>query len=87
VQQGKIIYVGSSNFAGWHIAAADRHFLGLVSEQSKYNLADRTVELEGIPACRAYGLALLPWPSLKGGQLAGAPASAIGPQFARSWDK
>ena len=58
VQQGKVIYVGSSNFAGWHIAqaneaAAARHFLGLVSEQSLYNLTARTIELEVIPACRA----------------------------------
>ena len=54
--QGKVIYVGSSNFAGWHIAqaneaAARRHFLGLVSEQSHYNLVARTVELEVLPAC------------------------------------
>jgi len=61
VQQGKVVYVGSSNFAGWHIAQANeaakaRHFLGLVSEQSLYNLASRTVELEVLPACRAYGL-------------------------------
>jgi aryl-alcohol dehydrogenase-like predicted oxidoreductase len=81
VQQGKIVYVGSSNFAGWHIAtaqaaAAARHFMGLVSEQSKYNLADRAIELEVIPACRAYGLGLLPWQPLKGGLLAGALASA-----------
>ena len=57
VAQGKVLYVGSSNFAGWHIAQANeaataRHFLGLVSEQSLYNLNARTVELEVIPACR-----------------------------------
>src|SRR5512144_643209 len=50
VQQGKVVYVGSSNFAGWHIAKAQelaksRHFVGLVSEQSLYNLKDRTIEL------------------------------------------
>src|SRR5882757_2327825 len=44
VEQGKVLYIGSSNFAGWHIAdaqakAAQRNFLGLVSEQSIYNLA------------------------------------------------
>jgi aryl-alcohol dehydrogenase-like predicted oxidoreductase len=60
VQQGKVIYVGSSNFAGWDIAAAQsaataRHFMGLVSEQSLYNLNARTIELEVIPACRHYG--------------------------------
>jgi aryl-alcohol dehydrogenase-like predicted oxidoreductase len=76
VQQGKILYVGSSNFAGWHIAQAQelanrRHFLGLVSEQSVYNLAKRTVELEVIPACRAYGMAFFPYSPLGGGLLAG----------------
>ncbi len=77
VQQGKILYVGSSNFAGWHIAqaqcaAAQRHFMGLVSEQSLYNLAARTIELEVIPACQAYGLGLIPWSPLAGGMLGGA---------------
>ncbi|HEY9089167.1 MAG TPA: aldo/keto reductase, partial [Anaerolineaceae bacterium] len=77
VQQGKVIYVGSSNFAGWNIAQAQetakaRHFLGLVCEQSLYNLGDRMVELEVIPACRAYGLGLIPWSPLMGGALAGA---------------
>jgi len=76
VQQGKVIYVGSSNFAGWQIAQANeaakqRHFLGLVSEQSLYNLLDRTIELEVIPACTAYGLGVIPWSPLKAGVLAG----------------
>ena len=76
VRQGKVIYTGSSNFAGWHIAQASeaarhRHFLGLVSEQSLYNLLDRTIELEVIPACKAYGLGLIPWSPLKGGVLGG----------------
>ena len=69
VQQGKVIYVGSSNFAAWHIAqaneaAARRNFLGLVSEQSRYNLVERTVELEVAPACAGYGLGLIPWSPL-----------------------
>ena len=76
VQQGKILYVGSSNFAGWHIAKAQetakaRHFLGLVSEQSLYNLKDRVVELEVLPACRDYGLGVIPWSPLAGGLLGG----------------
>jgi aryl-alcohol dehydrogenase-like predicted oxidoreductase len=76
VQQGKVLYAGSSNFAGWHIAAANeaaksRHFLGLVSEQSLYNLNARTVELEVIPACEKYGLGLIPWSPLAGGLLGG----------------
>jgi aryl-alcohol dehydrogenase-like predicted oxidoreductase len=77
VQEGKIIYVGSSNFAGWHIAQANeaakaRHFMGLVCEQSLYNLMSRTVELEVIPACEAYGLGLIPWSPLNRGVLGGA---------------
>lgn len=76
VQQGKVIYVGSSNFAGWHLAQAQetakaRHFMGLVSEQSLYNLNARTVELEVIPACQQYGLGLIPWSPLAGGMLGG----------------
>ncbi len=76
VKEGKVLYVGSSNFAGWHIAQANeaarqRHFLGLVSEQSLYNLSDRMVELEVIPACENYGLGLIPWSPLGRGLLAG----------------
>jgi aryl-alcohol dehydrogenase-like predicted oxidoreductase len=76
VQQGKIVYVGSSNFAGWNIAAANevaksRNFFGLVSEQSLYNLASRTVELEVLPACRMYGVGVIPWSPLAGGMLGG----------------
>lgn len=76
VRQGKVLYVGSSNFAGWHIAQAcerarARNFLGLVSEQSLYNLIDRTIELEVIPACKDYGIGLIPWSPLKGGILGG----------------
>ena len=77
VREGKITYAGSSNFAGWNIAQAcdmaqARHFLGLVSEQSVYNLTNRHIELEVIPACRAYGLGLLCYSPLAGGRLAGA---------------
>ena len=76
VTQGKITYVGSSNFAGWHItqaneAAARRHSLGLVSEQSHYNLLVRTVELEVLPACEHYGVGVIPWSPLSGGVLGG----------------
>jgi aryl-alcohol dehydrogenase-like predicted oxidoreductase len=74
--QGKILYVGSSNFAGWHIAkaqaaAAERHFMGLVSEQSIYNLLVRNVEVEVLPAAKDYGLGLIPWSPLQGGLLGG----------------
>ncbi len=77
VQQGKVIYVGSSNFAAWHIVRANeiakaRHFLGLVSEQSKYSLKDRMIELEVLPACQAYGVGVIPYSPLGGGVLGGA---------------
>ncbi|MFI6033534.1 aldo/keto reductase [Streptomyces sp. NPDC051315] len=77
VQQGKIRYVGSSNFAGWHLAAAQeaanrRHFLGIVSEQCVYNLVTRYVELELVPAAQAYGVGVLVWSPLHGGLLGGA---------------
>ncbi|MCZ4101502.1 aldo/keto reductase [Streptomyces sp. So13.3] len=77
VQQGKILYAGSSNFAGWNIAqaneaAARRGSLGLTSEQCLYNLAERRAEMEVIPAAQAYGLGVIPWSPLHGGLLGGA---------------
>ena len=81
VTAGKVLYVGSSNFAGWHIAQANaadahRHFLGLVSEQSLYNLTARTIELEVLPACRAHGVGVIPWSPLAGGLLGGVLGEA-----------
>jgi aryl-alcohol dehydrogenase-like predicted oxidoreductase len=77
VREGKITYVGSSNFAAWDVALAQsaasaRHFLGLTSEQSLYNLAVRTVELELAPALRTLGIGLIPYSPLHAGLLAGA---------------
>jgi aryl-alcohol dehydrogenase-like predicted oxidoreductase len=74
--QGKILYVGSSNFAGWHIAtaqgvAAQRNYLGLVAEQSLYNLMSRTVELEVLPSAQYHGLGVIPWSPLASGLLGG----------------
>lgn len=96
-QQGKIIYVGSSNFAGWHIARANematrRGYLGLVSEQSHYNLLVRTVELEVLPACLEYGVGVIPWSPLSGGLLGGvlgtdATARRQSPQALKRIDK
>jgi NDP-hexose C3-ketoreductase / dTDP-4-oxo-2-deoxy-alpha-D-pentos-2-ene 2,3-reductase len=76
IRQGKVLYAGSSNYAGWHIArfnerAAKRDMLGLVSEQCHYNLNNRLPELEVLPACRDYGLGVIPWSPLAGGLLAG----------------
>lgn len=76
-REGKVLYIGSSNSAGWHLAQAQeaarsRHFLGLISEQSLYNLLERTIELEVIPACQAYGIGIIPWSPLARGLLGGA---------------
>lgn len=76
-REGKALYFGSSNFAGWHIAKAQedarrRNFMGLVSEQSLYNLNARSVELEVLPACQDYGLGVIPWSPLGSGLLGGA---------------
>jgi aryl-alcohol dehydrogenase-like predicted oxidoreductase len=98
VAQGKVIYVGSSNFAGWHIAAANeaakrRGLFGLVSEQSLYNLKTRTVELEVLPACEAYGVGVLPWSPLGSGLLGGSVGqgegrrSSDGMKMAADWLK
>ncbi|MEO8399991.1 MAG: aldo/keto reductase, partial [Ignavibacteriaceae bacterium] len=76
IKEGKVIYIGSSNFAGWDIAAAcetaaKRNLLGLVSEQSKYNLFNRAAEREVVPACQYYGVGIIPWSPLEGGLLGG----------------
>lgn len=81
VREGKVLYIGGSNFPGWQIAtanqlAAQRHFMGVVSEQSLYNLQERRLEMEVIPACRAYGVGLIPYSPLSGGILGGALAKA-----------
>ncbi|MCV4343771.1 aldo/keto reductase [Pseudomonas capsici] len=76
IREGKITYVGSSNFAGWDIAsaqctAASRNLLGLACEQSLYNLTQRTIELEVIPALRHFGVGLIPWSPIGMGLLGG----------------
>lgn len=81
VKQGKVDYVGSSNFAGWHLAKAQsaaekRHFMGLVSEQHQYNLVNRNAELEVLPAALDYGLGVVVWSPLAGGLLGGSALNA-----------
>lgn len=76
VKEGKVLYIGSSNFGAIHIVKAQyeakmRNFMGLISEQSLYNLTVRNIELELIPACREFGLGLLPWSPLGSGLLGG----------------
>lgn len=91
IAQGKITYVGSSNFPGWAIArfnekAIASHRLGLVCEQSLYNLLERRAELEVLPACRAYGVGVIAWSPLAGGRLAGASTEPSGRRASLSAD-
>ena len=76
IKEGKVLYVGSSNFAAWNIAEAhftakENHLLGLISEQSIYSLRNRNIELEVIPACKRFGVGLIPWSPMGGGILCG----------------
>ena len=78
VAQGKILYVGSSNFAGWDIATAcltaHRRAISSASSPSRAStiFTERTLELEVLPACRHYGVGVIPWSPLAGGLLGGA---------------
>ncbi|MFD5328020.1 aldo/keto reductase [Streptomyces sp. NPDC127092] len=82
IQQGKILYAGSSNFPGYKIAqaneaAARRGMVGLVSEQCHYNLHERRAEMEVIPAAQEYGVGVIPWSPLGGGLLGGIIGKAL----------
>ena len=76
VRQGKVRYVGCSNFAGWQVveAAWTARTSGLtqfVSAQNQYSLLERGIERELVPACNAYGLGVLPYFPLASGLLTG----------------
>jgi aryl-alcohol dehydrogenase-like predicted oxidoreductase len=91
-QQGKVLYFGSSNFAAWNIAQANERasklgMFGLVSEQSKYSLIQRDIELEVAPACEAYGVGIIPWSPLGGGVLAGIMKGQEGSRRYGDWVK
>jgi aryl-alcohol dehydrogenase-like predicted oxidoreductase len=88
VRSGKVRYLGNSNFAGWQIADADwtariGHLTPFISAQNHYNLVERNVEREVLPACQRFGLGMLPFFPLASGLLTGkyrenAPAPAGG---------
>jgi aryl-alcohol dehydrogenase-like predicted oxidoreductase len=76
VREGKVRYLGSSNFAGWQIAdaawtARAGHLTPFVSAQNPYNLVARGAETEVVPACQRFGLGLLPYYPLASGLLTG----------------
>lgn len=76
VHEGKVRYIGNSNFAGWQIADADwiaraHGWTPFISAQNRYSLLDRSVEKEVIPACQRFGLGMIPWGPLASGLLTG----------------
>jgi aryl-alcohol dehydrogenase-like predicted oxidoreductase len=76
VRQGKVRYIGSSNFAGWQIADADwvartQHMTPFVTAQNHYSFLERNVEREVIPACARFGIGMLPYFPLASGMLTG----------------
>ena len=76
VHQGKVRYLGCSNFSGWQISDADwtarnRGLNRFITAQNLYSLIDRSIEKEVIPACQQYGLGLLPYFPLASGLLTG----------------
>lgn len=92
VRQGKVSYIGSSNFAGWHLAVAQaeakaRHLLGLISEQHLYNLLQRLPELEVLPAAAKLGIGVIPWSPLAGGLLGRNTLSRTGVRSSRSQER
>jgi aryl-alcohol dehydrogenase-like predicted oxidoreductase len=76
VTEGKVRYIGSSNFDGWQVVDADwvarsSGFERFISAQNKYSLYDRTAEDELIPACEHVGVGVLPYYPLEYGLLSG----------------
>ena len=76
VRSGKVRYIGNSNFAGWqaaeaHYVAKQANLTPFISAQNEYNLLDRRIEGELVPACNAYGLSILPFFPLASGFLTG----------------
>ena len=90
VRAGKVRYAGSTTAPAWHLVESlmtslQHGFVSIASEQSPYNLLDRRIENELIPACQHHGLALLTWSPLAMGMLAGRyPDAAPPPQDSRT---
>ena len=83
VNAGQVLYMGTSNFPGWGLAkfqmqAWQRGSMGLVSEQTQYNLLNRIPELEVLPAAQEFGIGILAYMPLAGGMLAGKTQSVEG---------
>ncbi len=88
IADGDVLYLGTSNFPGWGLAkyqsiANQRGLLGIVSEQSMYNLLCRYPELEVLPAALEFGIGVIPYMPLAGGLLTGKKQSVEGSRTAQ----
>jgi aryl-alcohol dehydrogenase-like predicted oxidoreductase len=88
VRQGKVRYIGHSNFAAWQIVDAQwtartEHLARPISAQHEYSLLDRGIEKEVVPAIQAMGLGLLPYFPLASGFLTGKYRRGVMPEGAR----
>jgi aryl-alcohol dehydrogenase-like predicted oxidoreductase len=92
VREGKVRYVGHSNFSGWQIADADwvartRGYTPFVTAQNNYSLLERAVRHEVLPACRHFGLGMLPYFPLASGMLTGKYRRASAPPEGTRMDR
>ena len=89
VHQGKVRYIGCSNFSGWQLADAlwtsqHQHLAAFITAQNHYNLLERNIERELVPAANHYGIGILPYFPLAGGLLTGKyQRGESGPEGAR----
>jgi 1-deoxyxylulose-5-phosphate synthase len=88
ITEGKVRYIGSSNFAGWQVAEAEftaqlHGHPKFISAQNEYNLLVRTAEKEILPAVNAFGLGFLPWFPLYNGLFTGKFTRTGGPAQSR----
>ncbi len=92
VRVGKVRYLGCSNFAAWQLTQSlwisdKRGFATFVSVQPRYSLLDRAIEAELVPACRAFGIGIIPYSPLAGGILTGKYRGGARPSGSRGTDQ
>ena len=91
VRSGKVRYIGCSNFTAWQLTQSlwisdKRGYASFVSVQPRYSLLDRAIETELVPACRTFGVGIVPYSPLAGGILTGKYRGGARPAGARGTD-
>ncbi len=92
VRSGKVRYLGCSNFTAWQLVqslwvADKRGYAPFISVQPRYSLLDRAIEAELVPACRTFGVGIVPYSPLAGGILTGKYRGGARPVGARGTDQ